>query len=243
MTRLSWTLRPSMFPGHILDQTANPCAVKIALNPPNKNHLSGEGAQPRFCCWSQPGQGKYLDNINSCGESKTPAYFSSLLLIILLIIQCALKAQPSAVGQRQSFYCWLHKWWCSAELPHTAARGWLGAGSARWGLAGHTGRGCPIAEFCGAAVLEDAADGLRSPAHPHGHGWALQSCCSPRLAGDRCLFPGVGTGKGPRVWGMVGGFADSEGSVVSIPVPAPLGLVGDEEGTVSRGTMEHIPCR
>ena len=99
MTRPSWTLGPSIFPGHILDQTAKPCAVKIALNPPNENHLSGEGAKPCFCCWSQLGQGKYLDNINSCGESKTPAYFSSLLLIIRHV----LKAEPSAMGQRQSF--------------------------------------------------------------------------------------------------------------------------------------------
>lgn len=43
--------------------------------------------------WSQLGQGKYLDNASSCGESKAPVYFSSLLLIILLIAPCVLEAQ------------------------------------------------------------------------------------------------------------------------------------------------------
>lgn len=200
MTRLSWTLGPSIFPGHILDQTAKPCAVKIALNPP-KNHLSGEDAKLCFCCWSQLWQGKYLYNINSCGESKTPAYFSSLLLIVLLIIQCVLKAEPSAVGQRQNFYCWpwpgTAKLWCSAELPHAAAWGMcmdqqrmLASGRAR------RKRLSRCKELYGAAAPEEAAGkrwaagGDISCPPSRGHGWALQSCCSPQLAGDKHLLPG-----------------------------------------------------
>lgn len=101
-----------------------------------------------FCCWSQLGQGKYLDNINSCGESKTPACFSSLLVIILLITQHVLKTQPSAVGQRQSFCCWLWpgtaQLWCSAKPPQAEPpqaeppQAWLrlGADSARGGWQG-----------------------------------------------------------------------------------------------------------
>lgn len=164
MTRPSWTLGPSIFPGHILDQTAKPCAVKIALNPLNENHLSGEGAKPRFCCWSQPGQGKYLDNVNSCGESKTPAYFSGLLLIILLIVQRVLKAQLSAVGRRQSFYCWL---WpgtakpCSAQLPHAAAGGRFRAGSACRCPAGHAERESHCKEIHGAGG--SSGQGMGSP--------------------------------------------------------------------------------
>lgn len=62
--------------------------------------------------WSQLGQGKYLDNASSCGESKAPVYFSSLLLIVLLITPCVLEAQrwlscSNAVYWHQSFYCWL----------------------------------------------------------------------------------------------------------------------------------------
>lgn len=248
-----------------MNQTAKPCAVRIALNPPSENHVSGEGAKLCFCCWSQLGQGKYLDNINSCGESKTPAYFSRPLLIILLIIWHVLKAEPSAVGQWQSFCCWLWpstvKLWCSAELPHTTAclvvgLGWLRAGSRGWCLAGHAERGCPLAKSFMVQWrwrMQRAGDGLRG-ARPPCPWWG-----SPVL-----LLCSAGWWQMPLSWGYWGrtkhlgdsgvtcwllfiagcqpgplGAAQGRGlRAVRLPSQClqPLGLVGDEAGTVSQGT-------
>lgn len=155
-----------------------------------------------FCCWSQLGQGKYLDNINSCGESETPACFSSLLVIILLITQHVLKTQPSAVGQQQSFCCWL--WpgtaepWCSAEPPHAAA--WAVAlGRRRTPVSGRACRKRLIhhKELYGAAVLEEAAVGAEiscPPSHPA----AVLSCLVTNVSflGDN--------GKEQHIWGVAG---------------------------------------
>lgn len=243
MTRPSWTLALSIFPGQALDQSAKLCAAKVTLSAPKEKHLPGEGARLCLCCWPPPGQAKYLGNINPGGESKAAASSCTLLLITLLIICCLWQAGPRAMGQQQSFPCsfWhgTMELWCSPEAPPAAwgmVWGWQCTGWGGWqsrqGQAGALPRSFAVQQCWG--KQEMGCRGLRAPAHPAGLSSpaALLSCLLTKVS-----FL-VGTGKGAawrgwwsdlmtavRCWVLAQGSSEqckegAEGSAVSIPVPA-----------------------